>query len=43
MKKVEKLRFWIGHQVFNFLYGMVDQATSYRTKAGGHKSKAVKW
>ena len=42
-KQLEQIDFWEGHRVFNFLYGMVDQATSWRTKAGGHKTKSTKW
>ena len=25
---VKQISFWVGHKIFNFLYGMVDQATS---------------
>ena len=42
-KQSEQIDFWKGHRVFNFLYGMVDQATSWRTKAGGHKTKSSNW
>ena len=37
------MSFWLGHYIFNFLKGMIDQATSWRTKAGGHKRKSMKW
>ena len=42
-KKSVPVEFQSGHKTFNFLYGMVDQATSWRSKVGGHKTKASKW
>ena len=41
-KKVQEVSFWLGHKIFNFLYGMSDQATSWRSKGGGHKAKSTK-
>ena len=42
-KKSEPLRAWMGHALINLVYGMLDQATAWRTKAGGHKFKAQRW
>ena len=42
-KDMKVMKFWVGHKLFNFLYGMVDQATSWRTKAGGHKTRVGKF
>ena len=42
-RKSEPLRAWMGHALINLVYGMLDQATAWRTKAGGHKFKAKRW
>ena len=39
----ESISVWLGHALYNIIYGQVDQATSWRTKAGGHKWKAKRW
>ena len=39
----ESISVWLGHALYNLIYGQVDQATSQRTKAGGHKWKATRW
>ena len=38
----ESISVWSGHAIINKVYGMLDQATAWRTSAGGHKWKVMK-
>ena len=42
-RKKEDIEVWVGHSLINLIYGMLDQATAWRTKAGGHKWKTSRW
>ena len=42
-RKKVPISVWSGHAQINLIYGMLDQATSWRTKAGGHKWKAARY
>ena len=39
----ESISVWRGHNLYNKVYGMLDQATSWRSKGGGHQWKAQRW
>ena len=43
VRKKESICVWIGHALINLIYGNLDQGTSWRTKAGGHKWKATRF
>ena len=42
-RKKETIEVWVGHALYNLIYGNLDQATAQRTKAGGHKQKTRRW